>query len=583
LKGEQKVSPDRSKVVVIMPAYNAAETLERTYNDLPLGVVDKVILVDDVSQDETVEIARRLGLKTVIHVQNRGYGGNQKTCYLEALKDGADIVVMLHPDYQYDSQRVPELIAPILRDEADVVLGSRFLSGGPLAGGMPIWKYVANRFLTTVENLVLGLKLSEAHTGLRAYRREVLETVPFLLNSDDFVFDTQIIAQTVAFGFRVDEIGVPTRYFEEASSVNFGQSVVYGFATLWTMLRFLLDKWGLWRCDLFRKPLRQIISRHHARDLLRTAVSEDQPPEPEPPRRIQRYDLLAVLILLLLWGLFSWRFFTPNEADRVSLPAGDFTQQFYVFRAFAYDEFRQGQFPLWMPCIYAGYPYQADPQSASLYPPLWVTMLALRAMGYGHYPLSALVVEVLAHLLAASLFTYAFLRAEGGRRPAALLGAVVRRRTSHCRCGPLCHRSGAECAGRSSTDDALCVLPHPGLLDLSDLAVVSLASTSDCRIDRCLGCGPVGRSDFALAGLQSTVHPQRSLFCPGRNRAPSARCVAILCHRLGEPLAATLRGCAVSGFGDVGCDRRQAGDQALLVGCGCGWPFPFLWGKRCPV
>lgn len=268
------MSSDRPKVIVIRPACNAAETLERTYNDIPPGVVDKVILVDDVSQGETVEIAQRLGLKTVIHVQNRGYGGNQKTCYLEALKDGADIVVMLHPDYQYDSQRVPELIAPILRDEADVMLGSRFLNGGPLAGGMPIWKYVANRFLTTVENLVLGLKLSEAHTGLRAYRREVLETIPFLLNSDDFVFDTQIIAQTVALGFRVGEIGVPTRYFEEASSVNFGRSVVYGFATLWTMLRFLLDKWGLWRCDLFRKTLRQIISRHHARDLLRTAAPE---------------------------------------------------------------------------------------------------------------------------------------------------------------------------------------------------------------------------------------------------------------------------------------------------------------------
>jgi glycosyltransferase involved in cell wall biosynthesis len=274
------VAPDCPKVIVIMPAYNAAETLERTYHDIPPGVVDKVILVDDVSQDETVEIARRLGLKTVIHVQNRGYGGNQKTCYLEALKDGADIVVMLHPDYQYDSQRVPELIAPILRDEADVMLGSRFLSGGPLAGGMPIWKYVANRFLTIVENAVLGLKLSEAHTGLRAYRREVLETIPFLLNSDDFVFDSQTIAQAVAFGFRIGEIGVPTRYFEEASSVNFRRSVVYGLATLWTMLRFLLDKWGLWRSDLFRQPLRQIISRHHARTLLRTAAPEaEHPPD----------------------------------------------------------------------------------------------------------------------------------------------------------------------------------------------------------------------------------------------------------------------------------------------------------------
>jgi len=262
------------RVIVVMPAYNAAKTLERTYHDIPPGVVDKVILVDDVSQDETVEIARQLGLKTVIHVQNRGYGGNQKTCYLEALKDGADVVVMLHPDYQYDSTRVPDLIAPILRGEADMMLGSRFLSGGTLAGGMPIWKYIANRFLTAIENLALGLRFSETHTGLRAYRREMLETIPFLLNSDDFVFDTQVIAQAVAFGFCIGEIGVPTRYFEEASSVNFKRSVVYGLATLWTMLRYLLDKWGLRRCDLFRKPLRQVISRHHARTLLRSTTPE---------------------------------------------------------------------------------------------------------------------------------------------------------------------------------------------------------------------------------------------------------------------------------------------------------------------
>jgi len=274
MNGVQDVPTDRPKVIVVMPAYNAAKTLERTYRDIPPGVVDRVILVDDVSQDKTVEIAQQLGLKTVIHVQNRGYGGNQKTCYLEALKEGADVVVMLHPDYQYDSTRVPELIAPILRGKADMMLGSRFLSGGTLAGGMPMWKYVPNRFLTTVENLVLGLRLSEAHTGLRAYRREVLETIPFLLNSDDFAFDTQVIAQAVAFGFRIGEIGVPTRYFEEASSVNFKRSVVYGLATLWTMLRYLLDKWRLWRYDLFRKPLCQIISRHHASALLRSTTPE---------------------------------------------------------------------------------------------------------------------------------------------------------------------------------------------------------------------------------------------------------------------------------------------------------------------
>ena len=177
---------------------------------------------------------------------------------------------MLHPDYQYDSTCVPDLITPILEGKADMMLGFRFLSSDTPAGGMPIWKYISNRFLTITENLVLGLRLSEAHTGLRAYRREVLETIPFLLNSDDFSFDTQVIAQVVAFGFSISEIGVPTRYSEEASSVSFGQSVVYGLATLWTMLRYLLDKWGFWRCDLFRKPLRQVISRHHAHILLRS-------------------------------------------------------------------------------------------------------------------------------------------------------------------------------------------------------------------------------------------------------------------------------------------------------------------------
>ena len=256
-------------VIVVMPAYNAAQTLERTYHDIPMDVVDKVILVDDVSQDETVEIARRLGLETVIHTQNRGYGGNQKTCYLQALQEGADIVVMLHPDYQYDSTRLPALIAPILEGRADMMLGSRLLGGGTLAGGMPIWKYISNRFLTITENLILGLKLSEAHTGLRAYRREVLETIPFLLNSDDFVFDTQVIAQVAAFGFRIGEIAVPTRYFEEASSVNFRRSVTYGFATLWTMFQFLIHKLGLAEVPLFKQQLRDVLSRYHSEGIFR--------------------------------------------------------------------------------------------------------------------------------------------------------------------------------------------------------------------------------------------------------------------------------------------------------------------------
>jgi glycosyltransferase involved in cell wall biosynthesis len=263
------------RVIVVMPAYNAARTLERTYNDLPKAVVDKVILVDDVSQDETVEIARRLGLDVVVHVQNKGYGGNQKTCYLKALEDGADIVVMLHPDYQYDSTLVPELIQPIQEGKADMVLGSRFLQGGTLAGGMPIYKYISNRFLTTVENIVLGQRLSECHTGFRAYSRRMLETIPFLLNSDDFVFDTEVIAQAVAYGFHIAEIGVPTRYFADASSVNFRRSVVYGLSTLAVMVRYLLAKWNLMGVPQFKKTLPEIISRYHLPQILRSPASPD--------------------------------------------------------------------------------------------------------------------------------------------------------------------------------------------------------------------------------------------------------------------------------------------------------------------
>ena len=261
--------PEPAKVVVVMPAYNAAKTLERTYNDLPREVVDHVILVDDVSRDETVEIARRLGLKVIVHIQNKGYGGNQKTCYIEALRDGADVVVMLHPDYQYDSRLVPELIAPILEGRADLVLGSRFLGSGALAGGMPIWKYVSNRFLTITENLALGQRLSECHTGFRAYSRRLLETIPFLLNSDKFVFDTEVIAQTVAFGFTITEIPVPTRYFAEASSVNFRNSVIYGLSTLATMARYLLDRWNLRRSPQYRQHLNSVISPYHATGIFR--------------------------------------------------------------------------------------------------------------------------------------------------------------------------------------------------------------------------------------------------------------------------------------------------------------------------
>jgi glycosyltransferase involved in cell wall biosynthesis len=232
----------KPKIVVVMPAYNAAKTLEQTYRDIPEGTVDQVLLVDDASADATVEEARRLNLMVFVHAANRGYGGNQKTCYTQALKLGADIVVMLHPDYQYDPKRIGDLVAPIKDARADLVLGSRLADGKALEGGMPLYKYLSNRFLTTVENLVLGQKLSEMHTGYRAYSRRLLETIPFMSNSEGFVFDTEVIVQTVAFGFKISEIGVPAKYMPEASSIRFWPSVVYGLTTLWTLVRFILHK-----------------------------------------------------------------------------------------------------------------------------------------------------------------------------------------------------------------------------------------------------------------------------------------------------------------------------------------------------
>jgi glycosyltransferase involved in cell wall biosynthesis len=230
------------RIVVVMPAYNAAQTLERTYADIPHDLVERIVLVDDVSRDDTVEIAKRLGLDVIVHRQNRGYGGNQKTCYDAALELGAEVVIMLHPDYQYDATRIPALVEPILRGEADLMLGSRFL-GDPRAGGMPTWKFISNRFLTGLENRAFGLHLSEYHTGFRAYSRRLLETIPYQRNSDDFVFDQELVAQVVAAGgFRIGEIWVPTRYFAEASSVGFRRSVVYGLSTLRVVARFLLHR-----------------------------------------------------------------------------------------------------------------------------------------------------------------------------------------------------------------------------------------------------------------------------------------------------------------------------------------------------
>jgi glycosyltransferase involved in cell wall biosynthesis len=239
------------KVVVVMPAYNAGRTLRMTYEELPKDTVNLVILVDDGSTDATIEVARQLGLEIFVHNRNYGYGANQKTCYTEALRAGADIVVMVHPDYQYDPTLVPQIIEPIRRGAAEVVLGSRLKSGSAVAQGMPWWKYGANRFLTALENRAFGLRLSEFHTGYRAFRRDVLETVNFALNSDGFVFDQEIIAQVVAARFRIAEIAVPTRYFPEASSASFIASTIYGLRILSVLFWFTLHRTGLRRSRRF--------------------------------------------------------------------------------------------------------------------------------------------------------------------------------------------------------------------------------------------------------------------------------------------------------------------------------------------
>jgi glycosyltransferase involved in cell wall biosynthesis len=239
------------KVIVVLPAYNATETLKQTYDEIPRDVVDEIILIDDASKDATVEMARSLGIPTVRHDRNRGYGGNQKTCYTMALARGADIVVMLHPDYQYTPKLVTAMASMIASEQFDVVLASRILGGGALVGGMPLYKYISNRLLTLLENIMISQKLSEYHTGYRAWSRAVLEKLPLQNNSEDFVFDNQMLVQCAYFGFRIGEISCPTKYFPEASSINFKRSVVYGLGVLKTSIQYRLQRMGLVASPLF--------------------------------------------------------------------------------------------------------------------------------------------------------------------------------------------------------------------------------------------------------------------------------------------------------------------------------------------
>jgi len=239
------------RLIVVMPAYNAERTLRQTYEELPHEYVDDVILVDDSSRDGTVRVARELGIHTILHPENRGYGGNQKSCYRESLRRGADIVVMIHPDYQYSPRLVTALSSMVASGHYDIVLGSRILGGHARRGGMPLYKYLANRFLTFAQNLLVGTKLSEYHTGFRAFHRSVLETLPLEANSDDFLFDNEMLVQAVHCGFRIGEISCPTRYFPEASSINFRRSVMYGFGVLLTSVRSVLHRAGIRRSPIF--------------------------------------------------------------------------------------------------------------------------------------------------------------------------------------------------------------------------------------------------------------------------------------------------------------------------------------------
>ena len=243
---------DNKKIIVVMPAYNAAKTVEQTFKEIPFNIVDEVILVDDHSKDETYDVAKKLGIHTVIrHDKNKGYGGNQKTCYDAALKNGADIVVMLHPDYQYTPLLLEAMIYPIARGLFPVMLGSRILGKGALRGGMPMYKYIANRFLTLFQNIMMGQKLAEYHTGYRAFSKEILERLPLHKNSDDFVFDNEMLGQIAFAGYEMGEVTCPTKYFDDASSINFKRSVQYGLGVLRVSLCYRLQRWGIAKFKIF--------------------------------------------------------------------------------------------------------------------------------------------------------------------------------------------------------------------------------------------------------------------------------------------------------------------------------------------
>jgi glycosyltransferase involved in cell wall biosynthesis len=257
------------KIVVVMPAYHAERTLEECFRAIPHDIVDQVLLVDDASNDATIAVAKRLGIVAHRHPRNLGYGANQKTCYAEALAEGADIVVMLHPDYQYEPRLITAMAAMVASGVYDVVIGSRILGNTAIAGGMPRYKYVANRVLTALQNLIVGSKLSEFHTGYRAFSRRVLETLPLAANSPDFIFDNQLLIQALAFGMRIGEISCPTRYFEDASEISFGRAAVYGLGVLWTSVQYRLWRWGLVRPRIFSKGPEQRLA----------PASRAQPPE----------------------------------------------------------------------------------------------------------------------------------------------------------------------------------------------------------------------------------------------------------------------------------------------------------------